>query len=93
MSTNDKIELEPYPIDTSIDYVRIYIENFQLNAIEGWVNVYEYDKNDKFINVSRVYIPPDVYSEWATDDNYIIEYALDQLGFHRRPTVSVEFPI
>lgn len=90
MST-DNIPIIPFAVDMEIDYVKIYVENFQLNAIDCWVSVYEYDKNDKFINVSRLYVPPEVYSEWSTSDDYIIDYALDQLAFQKRPDTMIHF--
>lgn len=90
---NDNIPIKPYPIDQSIAYVRIMIENFQLNAIDCWCTVYEYSIDDKFINMSRVYVPPEIYVHWSTEDNYIVEYCLKQLGFERKPEVNIEFPI
>lgn len=93
MSDENKIDIIPYPVDTSISYVRVNFDNFQLNAIDGWVSVYEYDKDDRFINMNRVYLPSEVYSEWARDDFFVIDYALDQLGFERRPPVSIDFPV
>jgi len=92
MSDENKIDIIPYILDTTISYVRVYIDNFELNALDAWVKVCEFDKNDKFVNVNRVYLPPEVYSEWSRDDMFVIDYALDQLGFERRPTVEIVFP-
>lgn len=89
----EDIEIKPYPIDQSIAYVRVMIENFELNAIECYCSVYEYGKDDKFINMSRVYIPPEVYQNWGVSDDYIIDYCLDQLGFERKPQVNINFPV
>lgn len=91
MTTTDDIYIEPYPIDQSIDHVKIKIEDFRLNALDCWCSVYEYDSNDKFINMSRVYVPSDVYTQWSTDDEYIIQYCLNQLGFHPKQPVNIDF--
>lgn len=92
MTTTDDIYIEPYPIDQSIDHVKIQIEDFRLNALDCWCSVYEYDSKDKFINMSRVYVPSDVYTQWSTDDEYLVEYCLKQLGFVRKPELNVHFP-
>lgn len=93
MVMTEDIEIKPYPIDQSIAYVRVMIENFELNAIECYCSVYEYGKDDKFINMSRVYIPPEVYQNWGVSDDYIIDYCLDQLGFERKPQININFPV
>lgn len=92
MTTTEKIEIEPYLIDSSINYVKMFIDDFRLNAIDCWVSCYQYDKNDKMIQMSRVYIPPEIYKDWATDDDYLIEYCMEQLGFIRKPELKVRFP-
>jgi len=85
------IPIIPYPINRDIAYVKVHLDNFQLLATEGSASVYEYTAGDQLINVSRVPIPAEIWSGWATDDEYIIEYVLETLGFERRPETQVEF--
>lgn len=88
----DQVEIVPYPLDNSIVYVSVSVENFQLNAVDCWLQVYEYDANNKFLNVNRVYVPSEIYQDWGTNDDYLVEYALDTLGFVRKPELNVQFP-
>ena len=89
---DSKVPIVPFPLNNSIAYVRVSVENFQLHATDCWLQVFEYDADDKFLNMSRVYVPPEIYSEWGTQDDYLVEFALDQLGFERKPEVNVNFP-
>jgi len=90
---SETIEIQPYPINKEISYLKIFLDNFQLNAKEGVCSVYEYTSTDCLINVSRVPIPHEIYSEWGTNDDYIVEFVLDQLGFERKPDIPpIEFP-
>jgi len=85
---SEAIPIQPYPINRSIDHVKVYIDNFELLATSGSATVYEYSLSDTLLNVSRVPIPPEVWCEWSTDDMFIIDYVLDILGFERRPEPS-----
>ena len=89
---DDRIKIEPYPIDTAIASVSVSVENFTLNATDCWLQVIEYDANNKFLNVSRVYVPPEIYMDWGSNDDYLIEYCLEQLNFIRKPELKVHFP-
>ena len=90
---SEAIPIQPYPINRSIDHVKVFVDNFQLLATSGSATVYEYDVSENLLNVSRVPIPADIWTEWATDDYYIVDFVLDQLGFERRPDLSpVVFP-
>lgn len=81
---SEDIKIQPYPINRSIDHVKVFIDNFQLLATSGSATVYEYDVSDTLLNVSRVPIPADIWTEWATDDMFIIDFVLDQLDFERK---------
>ena len=87
-----KIEIIPYELVNEIAYVKMSVENFTLNAHDCWVQVLQYRADDYFLKFDRVYVPPEVYGEWATDDAVIIDFVLDQLGFVRKPEVNIEFP-
>jgi len=86
-----KIRIEPYPINPNILYVTVNIDSFQLGAMDCWLIVREYDKKDKLIQSNRVYVPTEVYTEWTRDDDFIVDFALDQLGFERAMIRRVEF--
>ena len=92
MSLSESIFILPYPISTAVDHIKIFVDNFQLNAIDCFCSVYEYDENDKLLNVHRVYIEPELYAEWGIDDNYLVELVLDKLGYIRKPENTIQFP-
>ena len=85
---SQEIPIQPYPINRSIDHVKVFIDNFELLATSGSATVYEYDASGSLLNVSRVPIPAETWSEWASDDMFIVDYVLDILGFERRPEAS-----
>lgn len=86
-----KIDIMPYNIDPSIHSIRIFIDNFQLGSPDCWCCVYQYDINDKLIMMTRVYVPPDVYSEWGTNDDFIEDWVMDYLGMMRKPDLLIDF--
>lgn len=90
MIYSDPIMIETYPINPSIQYIRVAVEDFRLGADDGWLLVKEYDKDDKFLNLTRVYIPPDIYDEWR-DDDYLIDYAMEYIGFLRKKPFTIFF--
>ena len=90
---SEAIPITPYPINRNINYLKIFIDDFQLNAMDGSASVYEYDSNDLLLNVHRVHIPPDTWKAWSSDDNFIVDYILDILGYERLPENSpIVFP-
>lgn len=86
-----KVRIEPYCINPRIFYVTVHIDQFQLGSMDCWLIVREYDKNDNFIQSNRVYVPPEIYTEWTRDDDYIVDFALDQLGFERARIKRIEY--
>lgn len=91
MTYSEPIMIEPYPINPKIQYIRMGIDDFQLGAEDAWVVVKEYDKDDFFLNLTRVYIPPEIYEEWGTDDWYIIDYVMDYIGFIKKKPFTIFF--
>ena len=90
---SEAIPIQPYPVNRSIDHVKVFVDNFQLLATSGSATVYEYDVSGNLLNVSRVPIPSEVWESWGSDDMFIVDYCLDILGFERRPDLSpVVFP-
>lgn len=80
---NNHILIQPVPVETIIHHVVINMDDFKLNAIEGDVVVYQFDSTNRLLNVNRVKIEQSIYLEWGKDDNFIVDYALSQLGFQR----------
>lgn len=91
MTYTEPIMIETYPINPKIQYIRMAIDDFKLGAEDCWVVVKEYDKDDFFLNLTRVYVPPEVYAEWSTDDDYIVDYAMDYIGFVRKKPFTIFF--
>jgi hypothetical protein len=87
----ESIEIEPYQINTSIHHIKIFIDNFQLNQLDCWCSVYEYDETDRLLNVHRVYIEPELYQDWGVLDSYIIDIVLDKLGYERKREPVIHF--
>lgn len=92
MTISEAIPIVPYLLDRSIEYIKVFIDNFQLNSVDCTCSVYEYDKNDMLLNVHRVYIEPELYVEWGTNDTYIVDIVLDKLGYERKLDVPIIFP-
>lgn len=61
--------------------------NFEFNATEGTVYVTMYTADMKFVERQSVHIPEDIYSQWESDDSFIINYTLEQLGLELRDEV------
>lgn len=38
------------------------------------------DEEGGFIEIKRVYVPPEVYAQWLDTDQFLIDYAVEQLG-------------
>lgn len=89
MKMDEKIEVVPKGV---ISYVRIHVDNFKLNACDMWCTCYMFCDNSRMVEVQRVYVPPHVYSEWATDDDTIILYVLDEVGLEPLKKGCVHFP-
>lgn len=73
------VDVQPISVSVEVAKADVQFIDFQLNATDGYVQVLRYDKNDRFIDTTVVHIPPDIYSQWGTDDSIIIDYALEQL--------------
>jgi len=73
----------PAPVVTK---VQIRMPNFSLLATETDVSVMMYSANDQFVKGVLVHIPADIYSQWGTDDNFIVDYVLSELGLERLVT-------
>jgi hypothetical protein len=68
--------------------IQITMDNFRLKAITGACRVFFYDANNVVIKVERVEIPEEVYTNWGTDDQVIIDYVLGTLFLQEDPVVT-----
>jgi hypothetical protein len=57
----------------------IQLIDFQLNAIEGNASVVLMDTTGRAVKSLVIRIPPDIYSQWQADDNFIVNYILQRL--------------
>lgn len=81
---SETILVQPVPVESTIHHVSITMDDFKLNATEGYLTVYQYDPNNRILKVDRVNIDKTTYLQWGQDDNFIVDYALTQLGLTRQ---------
>lgn len=84
---DDYINVQPTDVVMSCVKVRLSISNFQLKATTCSVIAQKFDENNNLIDVVNVFINEEEYSQWSTDDNYIVDLVLTKLGL--TPTTSV----
>lgn len=75
-------DIVPFDKVTSQVIVRftMQIYNLVLNT-SATFRVSMYDINDRCIDNVSVIIEGDAYKAWNNDDNYVVQYVADQLGF------------
>lgn len=78
---NDLIEVPATDVVKSCVKIRMYLNNFTLNARDCTVTVEKYDETLRIVDVLQVYITPEEYSQWAQDDDYIVDLVLTKLGY------------
>lgn len=64
--------------------IQLTVPSFQLNETEMDVYATLYSADDRFVDTKTVHIPPDVYTKWGTDDGFIEDYVIAQLGVTRK---------
>lgn len=62
-----------------ITKVQVSVPQFIFNAKEMDVYVTLHTDQDEFAGSALIHIPPDVYKDWGTDDNHILDYVLQEL--------------
>lgn len=77
---DDYIQVQPTDVVRSCTKIRLSINNFQLKATTCTVNVQKFDAGNTLIDVINVPINEEEYSQWAYDDQYIIDLVLTKLG-------------
>lgn len=62
------------------DRIQISIDDFKLKATNGSCRVFFYNESGgSVVKVERVEIPEEVYTNWGTDDQVIVDYVLNTL--------------
>lgn len=77
------IQIVPIPTTFVVTHVRISLSPFSLFATETTASVDYMINEDRAIDRKVVHIPPDIYAYWGTDDTFIVDYVLEQLGITR----------
>lgn len=90
MNTNRSNFYDIVPVNKTFVESKILLDFpiFQLNATEADIYATFYDSNNVFVERKIVHIPPDVYSQWSSDDDFIVDYVFSQLGVERLPQVA-----
>lgn len=77
------IEIQPFTKESIVTKVSIDLPSFTLNAAEATAHVTMFTEETRFVEAKTVPIPSEVYVAWGTDDNFIIDYVLTELGLTR----------
>lgn len=78
------IQVKPKDLFFEISKLELSFENFTLHAVDGYVNVTYFTNAGFIVHIERVYIPPNIYSQWGTDDTFITDYVLQQIHFEKQ---------
>lgn len=87
------IDVDPISQTRKITKIQLSVPQFLFNATEMDVYVTMYTEDMQFVNSQLVHIPPDIYKNWGTDDNYIINYVLQQIQIALSPQTSTTTPV
>lgn len=74
------VQISPTTIAQTASNLEITMPEFKLASVDGNARVLFLTSEGAGIKVQFVYIPPEVYSQWGEDDNYIVNYVLEQLN-------------
>jgi hypothetical protein len=89
-ASQEPIAVDPVAKTQQIAKIQLSVPQFVLNANEMDVYVTMYTEEMRFVESQLVHIPPDVYKDWGTDDNHIINYVLSQLNLTKPPPPTEE---
>lgn len=84
-----EIFIEPIPVQKEVSYIKITVNGFELMATECTLSIWEHDSTGKILDFKMLHVPPEIYGQWKEDDQYIIDYALNQLGYVEKKDVSI----
>lgn len=88
------IYIEPVSVVHTGAKVEIRIPNFELGATTCIVVAYIHNNEGEVIKAESITIPPEVYSQWAEDDDFICNYVLEQMNCIRAPPPEItEVPV
>ncbi len=74
-----KIQIKPAP--RFLTFVEIAAVNVSLDnsaLVNGWVS-----NPERLTENFSLYMDPETYAEWGTDDAFVIDWTLEQLGLER----------
>jgi hypothetical protein len=80
----EDIPVKPVPSTKYISRVEIYCHDFQLKNKCGWFQVNQFNEEGGLVEVSRVFMPEEAYALWGTDDDYVVDFCLQHLGFEKQ---------
>jgi len=80
---NNTIDIKPIEFKQNCVKVKMRLTRFEFNAKSCDVSVEKYNENNVFLEVCTVSISEEEYSQWGSDDNYIINLVLKKLGMER----------
>lgn len=83
MSTSE-IDVKPQNVQFEIVKIGISLDNFVLYAVDARATVRYLTANGITVKVESIYIPPEIYSQWGTDDTFIVDYVLQQIHFEKQ---------
>ena len=84
----------PYDIVSSITVNRFDIDSIDIQLFKSAVirvNLYGFDGFR--VSVRNVVMEGDDYANWGNDDQYIITYVMNKLGFVPTPPLVEEIPV
>jgi hypothetical protein len=74
------VQITPTSVTNTSTSVEVTMPDFKLGSTEGNARVIFMTSEGAFIDLKHIPIPPEVYVQWGTDDNFIVNYVLQQLN-------------
>lgn len=76
-----KIDIEPFTVTTTNVMTKMSIRRITINLnTSANIMVDLFDDNNRFIQMKILTLAGEDYSNWGTDDNYIIEWVKQNLN-------------
>lgn len=82
------IDIQPVTKESIVTKLSIDLPSFTLNATETTAHVTLFTEETRFVEARTINIPPEIYSEWGKDDDFIVDYVLAELQLTRLPESS-----
>ncbi len=81
---SDFIYIEPKPIVTTTNIVGFKIDSIYVDIFNyASVRVVIYQSSNSVNRIETINLTKEEYSNWANDDNYIVDIVCNKLGFTR----------